>query len=187
MREVPWYSFFSWGWKEPLNWWSEFREYQAPGATVDLAKPAYKYGIAEINVGIAAQQLAVTVSSDKPAYPIRATSKVSIQVRLPDGKPAAGGEVAIAAVDEALLELQPNDSWNVLAALLQRRSYGVETATAQMQVIGKRHYGRKAVAAGGGGENLRPESCLIRCCSGSLQYSLMPMAGPRLMCHSTMP
>jgi uncharacterized protein YfaS (alpha-2-macroglobulin family) len=48
-------------------------------------------------------------------------------------------------VDEALLELQPNDSWNVLAALLQRRSYGVETATAQMQVIGKRHYGRKAV------------------------------------------
>jgi uncharacterized protein YfaS (alpha-2-macroglobulin family) len=21
MREVPWYSFFSWGWKEPLNWW----------------------------------------------------------------------------------------------------------------------------------------------------------------------
>ncbi|WP_423679531.1 alpha-2-macroglobulin family protein [Undibacterium sp. WLHG33] len=151
MREVPWYSFFSWGWKEPLNWWSEFREYQAPGATVDLAKPAYKYGIAEINVGIAAQQLAVTVSSDKPAYPIRATSKVSIQVRLPDGRPAAGGEVAIAAVDEALLELQPNDSWNVLTALLQRRSYGVETATAQMQVIGKRHYGRKAVAAGGGG------------------------------------
>ena len=151
MREVPWYSFFSWGWKEPLNWWHEFREYQAPSATVDLAKPAYKYGIAEIAVGTAGHQLAVNVTTDKTSYPIRAVSKVGIQVRLPNGKPAAGAEVAIAAVDEALLELQPNDSWNLLQALLQRRSYGVETSTAQMQVIGKRHYGRKAVAAGGGG------------------------------------
>jgi hypothetical protein len=25
MREVPWYSFFIWGWKEPINWWHEFR------------------------------------------------------------------------------------------------------------------------------------------------------------------
>ena len=151
MREVPWYSLFIWGWKEPLNWWSEFREYQNPGATVDLAKPAYKYGIAEISVGTAAHQLAVTVTSDKSVYPIRTTSKVTVQVIRPDGKPAAGAEVALAAVDEALLELQPNTSWDVLGALLQRRGYGVETATAQMQVIGKRHYGRKAVAAGGGG------------------------------------
>ena len=28
----------------------------------------------------------------------------------------------------------------------------METATAQMQVVGRRHYGRKAVAAGGGGK-----------------------------------
>jgi uncharacterized protein YfaS (alpha-2-macroglobulin family) len=151
MREVPWYSFFTWGWKEPLNWWSEFREYQAPGATVDLAKPAFKYGIAEISVGTAAHKLAVTVTADKPSYAIRTTAKVTVQVMLPNGKPAAGAEVAFAAVDEALLELQPNSTWDLLSAMLQRRSYGVQTATAQMQVIGKRHYGRKAVAAGGGG------------------------------------
>uniref|UniRef100_UPI00374C9EC2 Ig-like domain-containing alpha-2-macroglobulin family protein n=1 Tax=Undibacterium sp. TaxID=1914977 RepID=UPI00374C9EC2 len=151
MREVPWYSFFTWGWKEPLNWWHEFREYQEPTALVDLSKPAYKYGIAEIAVGIEGNQLGVTVSSDKTSYPIRSTAKVSVQVLLPGGKPAAGAEVALAAVDEALLELQPNNSWDLLTAMLQRRSYGVETATAQMQVIGKRHYGRKAVAAGGGG------------------------------------
>ncbi|MGC8141372.1 hypothetical protein ACP3W2_28595, partial [Salmonella enterica] len=30
-------------------------------------------------------------------------------------------------------------------------SYGVETSTAQMQVVGKRHYGKKATPAGGGG------------------------------------
>ncbi|MDE2429789.1 MAG: alpha-2-macroglobulin, partial [Burkholderiales bacterium] len=151
MREVPWYSFFTWGWKEPLNWWHEFREYQFPSATVDLAKPAFKYGIAEIAVGTTGHQLKVDVTSDKSVYPIRAVSKVNIQVTLPDGRPAAGAEVAVAAVDEALLELQPNDTWDVLPVMLQRRSYGVETATAQMQVIGKRHYGRKAVAAGGGG------------------------------------
>ena len=151
MRDVPWYSFFTWGWKEPLNWWSEFKEYQAPSATVDLAKPAYKYGIAEITVGTAANQLAVTVKADQPSYAIRTTAKVNIQVNLPNGKPAAGAEIALAAVDEALLELEPNKSWNLLEAMLQRRSYGVETSTAQMQVVGKRHYGRKAIPAGGGG------------------------------------
>ena len=96
-------------------------------------------------------QLKVNVSSDKPAYPIRSTAKVTVQVTLPDGKPAAGAEIALAAVDEALLELEPNTSWDLLAAMLQRRGYGVETATAQMQVVGKRHYGRKALPAGGGG------------------------------------
>ncbi len=151
MREVPWYSFFLWGWKEPINWWHEFREYQAPGPIVDLSKPAWKFGIAEINVGEAGHKLQVTVSADKPAYPIRATAKVTVQVKLPDGKPAAGAEFALAAVDEALLELQPNTSWDVLHAMLQRRSYGVETSTAQMQVVGKRHYGKKATPAGGGG------------------------------------
>ena len=34
---------------------------------------------------------------------------------------------------------------------MARRGEEVETSTAQMQVIGKRHFGRKAVAAGGGG------------------------------------
>ena len=151
MREVPWYSFFTWGWKEPINWWHEFKEYQAPGTMVDLAKPAYKFGVAEIAVGSGAHVLKVAVTADKASYPIRSVAKVNVQVTQPDGKPAAGAEIALAAVDEALLELQPNNSWNLLSAMLQRRSYGIETATAQMQVIGKRHYGKKATPAGGGG------------------------------------
>lgn len=151
MREVPWYSFFIWGWKEPLNWWQDFKQYQAPGPMVDLAKPAFKFGVAEIAVGNAAHVLKVAVTTDKSSYPIRATARVNVQVTLPDGKPAAGADIAFAAVDESLLELQPNTSWNLLAAMLQRRSYGIETSTAQMQVIGKRHYGKKATPAGGGG------------------------------------
>jgi uncharacterized protein YfaS (alpha-2-macroglobulin family) len=54
-------------------------------------------------------------------------------------------------VDEGLLELMPNDSWNLLNAMMGRRNYGVRTYTAQMQVIGKRHFGLKALPQGGGG------------------------------------
>jgi hypothetical protein len=25
LREVPWYSFFTWGWRQPLDWWHAFR------------------------------------------------------------------------------------------------------------------------------------------------------------------
>src|SRR5471032_368490 len=63
----------------------------------------------------------------------------------------AGAEVALAAVDVGLLELMPNTSWDLLEAMMQQRSLQVQTATAQMQVVGKRHFGRKAVPHGGGG------------------------------------
>jgi uncharacterized protein YfaS (alpha-2-macroglobulin family) len=156
VREVPWYSFFSWGWKSPVEWWHAWREegaqWQAPTAMVDLAKPAFKYGITEIEVGARVHRLKVEVTPDRPSYPIRATSQVRVKVTLPDGRPApAGAEVALAAVDEALLALRPNASWNLFDAMIQRRDYAVETATAQMQIIGKRHFGKKAAPPGGGG------------------------------------
>ena len=155
LREVPWYSFFTWGYKAPREWWTSFwyegREYVAPTALVDLSKPAFRLGVAEIRVGTKAHQLDVSVKADKESYVVRSQAKVTIQVKLPNGQPAANAEVALAAVDQALLELMPNTSWNLLDAMLQRRSWGVETSTAQMEIIGRRHYGRKAVPAGGGG------------------------------------
>ena len=155
LREVPWYSFFTWGYKAPREWWSSFwydgREYVAPTALVDLSKPAFRLGVAEIRVGTQAHQLTVSVKADKESYTVRGQAQVTIQVKLPNGQPAAYAEVALAAVDQALLELMPNTSWNLLEAMLQRRSWGVETSTAQMEIIGRRHYGRKAVPAGGGG------------------------------------
>ena len=152
LREVPWYSIFTWGWREPLTWWKEFREYQAPGSLVDLTKPAYKLGIAEISVGLQANALKVEVIPDKPSYAVRGTSVVKVKVRLPNGKPLpAGTPITFAAVDQALLELSSNESWKLLEAMMARRDYGVETYTAQMYVVGKRHFGRKAVAPGGGG------------------------------------
>jgi uncharacterized protein YfaS (alpha-2-macroglobulin family) len=123
-----------------------------PTAMVDLGKPAYKLGIAEINVGWKEHELNVTVSSDRSVYKVRQKAKVKVAVRTTNGKvPPPGSEVALAAVDEGLLELMANRSWEILAAMMGRRGYEVRTATAQMQVIGKRHFGLKALPQGGGG------------------------------------
>lgn len=123
-----------------------------PTALVDLGKPAYKLGIAEVQVGWAAHELKVQVSSDKDVYKVRERAQVRIKVTRADGKaPPAGAEVALAAVDVGLLELMPNESWKLLEAMMRQRSLQVQTSTAQMQVVGKRHFGRKAVAHGGGG------------------------------------
>ena len=155
LRDVPWYSFFTWGFKAPRDWWTAFRvegrDHVAPTALVDLSKPAFRLGLAEIRVGNRAHQLNVKVVADRASYPVRGMAQVTISALLPNGQPAAGAEVAVAAVDQALLELMPNTSWNLLDAMLQRRAWGVETSTAQMEIIGRRHYGRKAVPAGGGG------------------------------------
>jgi alpha-2-macroglobulin len=124
----------------------------APTALIDLAKPSYKMGLAEIRVGWAAHELRVKVTPEREAYRVRDKPTVAIEVRTTDGAPPPrGSEVALAAVDEGLLELLPNDTWKLLDAMMTRRGEEVETFTAQMQVIGKRHFGRKAVAAGGGG------------------------------------
>ena len=153
--DVPWYSFFTWGYKAPREWWQAFwhdsKDYALPTPLVDLSKPAFRLGMAGLRVGTGAHELAVEVKADQPTYPVRGKARVTVTVKRPDGQPAANAEVALAAVDQALLELMPNRSWRLLDAMLARRAWGVETATAQMEIIGRRHYGRKAVPAGGDG------------------------------------
>jgi uncharacterized protein YfaS (alpha-2-macroglobulin family) len=123
-----------------------------PTALIDLAKPSYKMGLTELRVGWSANELVVKVTPTQAAYKVRDKASVAIAVRRLDGSPPpAGSEVALAAVDEGLLELLPNDTWKLLDAMMTRRGEEVETSTAQTQVIGKRHFGKKAIAAGGGG------------------------------------
>ena len=123
-----------------------------PTAMVDLGKPAYKLGIGGIMVGWKNHELKVNVSSDRKVYKVRQKAKIQIKVKTSDGKaPPLGSEIALAAVDEGLLELMPNHSWDILSAMMGRREYSVHTSTAQMQVVGKRHFGLKALPPGGGG------------------------------------
>lgn len=122
-----------------------------PTALVDLTKPAFKLGIAQIRVGWDAYELKVKVEPDKPVYKIRDRAMVKIHVSDATGKPAANAEIALAAVDEGLLSLAAPNSWKLLEAMMERRPEEVVTSTAQSQVIGKRHFGKKSAAPGGGG------------------------------------
>jgi uncharacterized protein YfaS (alpha-2-macroglobulin family) len=123
-----------------------------PTATVDLGRPAYKLGIAEISVGWRACELKLKVAADRKVYKVRERARVKIEVKTADNKvPPQGSEVAVAAVDEGLLELMPNTSWDLLGAMMGRRGYMVQTSTAQMHVVGRRHFGLKALPQGGGG------------------------------------
>lgn len=121
-----------------------------PTALLDLGKPAFKMGIAEIRVGWKKHELKVKVSTDAKAYRVRSKAKAAIEVVDFAGKPVRG-EVSVAVVDEGLLQLSPNPTWNLLERMMDPRPLLVRTATGQSQVIGKRHFGLKAVAAGGDG------------------------------------
>lgn len=153
LHDVPWYSFFTWGWRDPGAWWQAWRasgDYQPPTAMVDLAKPSFKMGMAAIEVGRAKHELKVEVLPQQAQYGVRQSAQVKLRVTQ-DGQPVPDAQLAFAAVDEGLLTLSPNGSWKLLDHLLQQRPWMVATATAHSEIIGRRHYGRKAVAAGGGG------------------------------------
>lgn len=128
-------------------------------ALVDLNKPAYRLGMAKIDVGWKPHRLNVRVTPDRSVYKVAEKAAVQVHVERDNGRALpAGTEVAIAAVDEALLELAPNPTWDLLRAMMGERGIEVWTSTAQMQVVGKRHYGRKAVPHGGGGGRERDRS-----------------------------
>ena len=127
-----------------------------PTFTVDLGKPAFRLGLVPLKVGIRPYQLDVKVSTDQPTYQTRQTVEATIDVKIPSSKDGEqelpkNGEVALAVVDEGLLALFPNDSVQLLSQLTGLRPEAVSTATASLNVVGKRHFGLKAAPAGGGG------------------------------------
>jgi alpha-2-macroglobulin len=123
-----------------------------PTAMFDPGKPAYKLGLTEIQVGWKPHELKVEVVPEKKTYAPRETVMARIRVRTATGAiPPKGSEAVFAVVDEGLLELKPNESWKLLEAMMKKKGCEVETSTAQMMVIGKRHFGRKALPHGGGG------------------------------------
>ena len=133
----------------------------AATALADLSKPAFRLGVAQIRVGWSAQRLQVKVAPSSETYRVRDKAIVDVHVRGASGRRLpAGAELAFAAVDEGLLELRPNDSWALLDAMMNERPIEVWTSTAQMQVIGKRHY-RPQGRAGRRGRRTRRRSELF--------------------------
>ncbi len=134
-----------------LTWLKD--ESQAEGAStlVDLAKPSFRFGVAKIKVDNPDTQLNLSLNLDKSIYQVRDTAKLQITGQRANGDKAANASVAVLVVDKALLELAQNKTTDLLSAMWQERPWQVGTATAQGEVVGRRHYGRKAVPAGGGG------------------------------------
>ena len=127
-----------------------------PTALLDLAKPAMKMGMIQLNVGWKAHELLVTVKSDKTKYHTRDKAQISIKVKTATGASLpAGSEVVVTAVDEALLRLKENTSWKILREMMGQRGLAVSTSSGQNQVIGRRHFGSKAKPPGGDGSSGR--------------------------------
>ncbi|MBL8037176.1 MAG: hypothetical protein JNN16_06700 [Nitrospira sp.] len=123
-----------------------------PTALVDLGRPAYKLGLVGINVGWKAHELKVVVASNSQIYRVREKAKIAIKVTRTDEQALPpGSEITLAAVDEGLLQLWPNNSWRLLDAMMKPRNEEVDTSTGQMHVVGKRHFGLKSKPPGGGG------------------------------------
>lgn len=120
-------------------------------ALVDLAKPSFRLGLAQIRVGWKPYEVPVRVETDKTTYGTRQKAKVKIQIDHPSAQVKKDARITLAAVDQGLLELKPNDTWDLLRAMMRERGNSVETSTAQLQVVGRRHFGLKSLPPGGGG------------------------------------
>lgn len=150
-----WQSFLAGGWRTPIDWYKAYQTNNevasAPTHSIDLAKPSFRYGIAQLSVPNTAHAIDVQLTPQQSVYEVGQTAQLQLQATLANGQPAANASVLLVGVDQALLELMNNSSWDLLEAMYPQVGYGVRTATMQSEVIGRRHYGRKAVAAGGGG------------------------------------
>ena len=118
--------------------------------TLDLGKPSLKMGMSSVKVGIKRHILDVKVKTNKEIYEPRENIQTNIEVTDQNGKPV-NGEIALAAIDEGLLELSQNNTWNLLDKFLSSRAHNVKTAYMMTHVLGKRTLGLKAVPTGGDG------------------------------------
>ncbi|ETD69368.1 hypothetical protein V757_09040 [Pelistega indica] len=126
---------------------------QSNGAStlIDLAKPSFRMGVVKVNVDNSQQKIDLALKLDKAVYQVKEKATVDISATLPNNQPASNANVTLFVVDKALLELAKNNTTDLLAVMNPERSWDIETATAQGEIVGRRHYGRKAIPAGGGG------------------------------------
>ncbi len=119
-----------------------------PTFLVDLARPSFKMGITEINVDKNRHRLDIKVTTEKKKYNVREKVKGSVEFKTLEGE---NPDVMLIVVDEGLLQLMENPTYNILDNIIKRENIGVETSTALTQVVGKRHFGKKSLPSGGGG------------------------------------
>jgi hypothetical protein len=127
VEPLKWYSLFQWGWREPLAGsrnggtrssrrpWSTWPN--RPTASGWRNRRRHRWLQAEGRGQQRQERLPAARRGDGQDQGDHARRQAA----------PAGTEVAFAAVDQALLELRPNESWNLLDAMLPKRGYEVET------------------------------------------------------------
>ncbi len=75
----------------------------------------------QLRVRPTAYALSVTVKPQREEAHVRERVPVTVSVRTLQGAPAAGARVTLIAVDDALLALRPNATWNLFAAMTRQR------------------------------------------------------------------
>ncbi|MGM9999369.1 MAG: Ig-like domain-containing protein [Candidatus Bruticola sp.] len=117
---------------------------------LDLSKPVYKFGYAELKVDNPQTKLKVEVASDLPKY--KPGQSASIDIKLTDslGRPVSG-EVCLWVVDEGVLNLIDYEMPNYTNSFYSQRWLNVNTSESCADIIGLRSYGSKGANQGGGG------------------------------------
>ena len=95
-------------------------------ATLQLHGAPQRFrGFVYLEVTSAANALAVTVEPERETYRVRDRARVRVRVADPAGVARGDADLAVVAVDQGLLELWPNASWNLLDAMMAHRSTDV--------------------------------------------------------------
>ena len=84
--------------------------------------PSWRRGTVNVPVDWAANTLDVRVMADRETYKPRERVRLQIAVLGTDGTPIPDADVTVAAVDEGLLDLRPNRSWDILDVMMRARS-----------------------------------------------------------------
>jgi uncharacterized protein YfaS (alpha-2-macroglobulin family) len=119
---------------------------------VDLGKPAFKIGYAKVEVEHSLKALQTRVSTSKSEY--RPGEELEIEIETLDtDKRARRSELAVAVVDEALLQLstKARKNYDILDSFYKLGSLKVDNYETLVQLIGQRTYGKKGGTPGGGG------------------------------------
>lgn len=119
---------------------------------IDLNKPSFKMGLTQVKVNWNQNRLNIDVSTKGKKFKPREKVATKLVVKQAGtGKPVAGAKIVLALVDESLLQIRKNASWDVLDVMMQERALEVATSTGKLQIVGRRHFGLKATPHGGGG------------------------------------
>ncbi|MCR4439803.1 MAG: MG2 domain-containing protein [bacterium] len=120
----------------------------------DVGRPAFKIGYVGLNVDPGTCHLQLEVQTDRTSY--RPGQEVSVTVNLRDaaGSPVRG-EVALAVVDAAVLNLTGYRLPDPFFAFYGPRPLSVQTAETRLHVVEQRNYGEKGEHRGGDGGELR--------------------------------